>query len=55
MGSYRRYLLVIPVALMVLLGVAVYVKALFLSEQLIKSPADARNERVIATPPRGVA
>jgi hypothetical protein len=35
------------------LSVALYVKAPFLSEQLIKSPADAQNERVIATPPRG--
>jgi hypothetical protein len=55
MGSYRRYLLVIPVALIVLLDVALYVKAPFLSEQLFMSPADARNERVIATPPRSDA
>ena len=51
MGHHRYYLVLIPVALIALLGVALYLKAPFLPEQLIKGPADTLNERVIATPP----
>lgn len=53
MGSRGRYLVLIPVALIALLGAAVYLKAPFLPEWLIEGPADAMDERVIATPPGG--
>lgn len=55
MGSRRRYLVLIPVALIALLGAALYLKAPLLPEQLTKGPADALDERVIATPPGGEA
>ena len=55
MGSRRRYLVLISVALIALLGAALYLKAPLLPEQLTKGPADALDERVIATPPGGEA
>lgn len=45
----------IPVALIALLGVALYLKAPFLPGQLTEGPADALNERIVSTPPGGAA
>ena len=55
MGSNRHYLVLIPIALITLLGVALYLKTPLQPEQLTKVPADALDERVIATPPGGEA
>ncbi|HIH89323.1 TPA: MBL fold metallo-hydrolase [Candidatus Bathyarchaeota archaeon] len=48
----RYHLALIPIALLALLGAAIYLKAPFLPEQFIKGPADTLNERIVATPPQ---
>ncbi len=47
----KYHLALIPIALLALLGAAIYLKAPFLPEQLTKGPADTLNEQIVATPP----
>jgi L-ascorbate metabolism protein UlaG (beta-lactamase superfamily) len=51
MGLNRYHLILVSVALIVALGVVIWLKMPFLPEQLIKSPADALDERIVKTPP----
>ena len=51
MGLNRYHLILVSVALIAALGVMIWLKMPFLSEQLIKSPADALDEWIVKTPP----
>jgi L-ascorbate metabolism protein UlaG (beta-lactamase superfamily) len=51
MDPHRHYLVLIPVALIVLLGAALYLRAPLPPEQLTKVPADAMDEQIVKTPP----
>jgi L-ascorbate metabolism protein UlaG (beta-lactamase superfamily) len=51
MGLNRYHLILVSVALIAALGVVIWLKMPFLPEQLIKSPADALDERIVKTPP----
>jgi L-ascorbate metabolism protein UlaG (beta-lactamase superfamily) len=50
MGLNRYHLILVSVALIAALGVVIWLKIPFLPEQLIKSPADALDERIVETP-----
>jgi len=47
----RYHLILVSVALIAALGVVIWLKMPFLPEQLIESPADALDERIVKTPP----
>jgi len=51
MGLNRYHLILVSVALIAALGVVIWLKTPFLPERLIKSPADALDERIVKTPP----
>ena len=49
-GLNRYHLILISVAIIITLGIVIWLKTPFIPEQLIKSTADAMNERIVKTP-----